>query len=73
MMYLGGYCHVKFIAIVAKSLVIAIVAIYLIMSEYIGKHSLLKISSRNVWVTTLHWQNDYLNYQVCKIELAHKS
>jgi hypothetical protein len=37
MMYLGGYCHVKFIAIVAKSLVIAIVSISLIMSEYISE------------------------------------
>jgi hypothetical protein len=37
MMYLGGYCHVKFIAIVAKSLVIAIVSISLIKSEYISE------------------------------------
>jgi hypothetical protein len=37
MMYLGGYYHVKFIAIVAKSLVIAIVSISLIMSEYISE------------------------------------
>jgi hypothetical protein len=50
-MSLGGYCHVKFIAIVEKSLVTIIVEISLV------------ISSRNVWVTTLDWQNDYLHYQ----------
>jgi hypothetical protein len=45
-MYFGGYCHIKFISIVAKSLVIAIVAISFIMSEYIDMHSLLILRHR---------------------------